>query len=90
VALDSSDSAALPKIPAHIPPERVIDFDLSNDPALRYDPTALLRLEHEDPREGSGGSYEHCNQVTGGFQAQVPLAGKSEIEYLRYKTVRIA
>lgn len=43
-------------------------------------PSALLRIGFEDLAEGSGGTYDHHNPVTGLLQATIPLAGKAEID----------
>ena len=43
-------------------------------------PFALLRIGFEDLKEGSGGTYDHHNPVTGRLQATIPLAGKAEID----------
>lgn len=43
-------------------------------------PSAMLRIGNEDLGEGSGGSYDHLNPVTGALQATVPLAGKAEMD----------
>jgi aldehyde dehydrogenase (NAD+) len=56
----------------------------------RSAPLALLRLGHEDLYEGSGGSYQHCNPVTGEVQAQVPLAGKAEVDLAVEKAVAVS
>jgi aldehyde dehydrogenase (NAD+) len=43
-------------------------------------PSAALRIGFEDLTEGSGGTYEHHNPVSGRLQAIIPLAGKIEID----------
>ena len=43
-------------------------------------PSAALRIGFEDLTEGSGGTYEHHNPVSGRLQATIPLAGKIEID----------
>ena len=44
-------------------------------------PSALLRIGFKDLTEGSGGTYDHHNPVTGRLQATIPLAGKTEIDH---------
>ena len=41
---------------------------------------ALLRIGNEDFATGSGGTYTHLNPVTGEAQAEIPLAGKREVD----------
>ncbi len=43
-------------------------------------PTVMLRIGHSDLASGSGGTYTHCNPVTGLPQAEIPLAGKAEMD----------
>jgi aldehyde dehydrogenase (NAD+) len=46
----------------------------------RHAVAPMLRIGNEDLATGSGGSFQHCNPMTGAPQAQVPLAGKAEID----------
>jgi len=40
----------------------------------------MLRIGATDVSQGSGGTYTHCNPVTGAPQADIPLAGKAEMD----------
>jgi aldehyde dehydrogenase (NAD+) len=42
-------------------------------------PHVQLRIGNRDLATGSGGTYQHCNPVTGEPQATIPLAGKAEV-----------
>lgn len=43
-------------------------------------PSAMLRIGHEELDSGSGGTFTHLNPVTGLAQAEIPLAGKAEVD----------
>ena len=43
-------------------------------------PEVTLRVGHDSLKEGSGGTHEHVNPVSGRVQATIPLAGEAEIQ----------
>lgn len=43
-------------------------------------PQVKLRIGDRELTEGSGGTWDHVNPATGKVQAQIPLAGKKEVD----------
>lgn len=45
----TANAATLAGVPAHVPPERIVDFDYVNDPQLRIDPQAAYLRFRDGP-----------------------------------------